>query len=77
MKFERTYKVTVELYDEKVDDLIEICGETREIAIEEYGSVEEWLIGYVEDSIFCNVDHDEEYIKTWDIDQSEVKRIND
>ena len=77
MKFEKNYKITVEIYDDKIDEMLEYCGETRESAIEEWGSVEEWVAGYVEDSMWCNVDTDEEYIKDWQREETDVKKIED
>lgn len=77
MKFEKSYKVTVEIYDDKIDQMLEWCGETRESAIEEWGSVEEWLAGYAEESIVCHVDWDEEYIKDWVIEDTDIKKVED
>lgn len=72
MKFVKTYSIEVEVDDTTIPVLIEDCGYDAESVIEEYGSIEEFVEGYVDEVIICNPY--DEYFAHVSVD-SEVKRI--
>lgn len=56
MKVIKTYIIEVEINEDEIANTIEDCGFTIDEAVEEFGSIEEFVEGYVDDSIVCNWD---------------------
>ena len=54
MKVIKTYTIEVEIDEDEITNTIDDCGFTIDEAVEEFGSVEEFVEGYVDDSIVCN-----------------------
>ncbi len=53
MKVIKTYTIEVEIDENEIASTIEDCGFTLDEAVEEFGSVEEFIEGYVDDCIVC------------------------
>jgi len=62
MKVIKTYTIEVEIEESEIARTIEDCGFTLDEAVEEFGSIEEFVEGYVDDSIICHCD-DEKLFK--------------
>lgn len=54
MKVIKTYTIEVEIDENEIASTIEDCGFTLDEAVEEFGSVEEFIEGYVDDCIVCH-----------------------
>ena len=56
MKVIKTYIIEVEINEDEIANTIDDCGFTIDEAVEEFGSIEEFVEGYVDDSIVCHCD---------------------
>lgn len=54
MKFIKTYVIEVEFNEDEIANTIADCGFAFDEAIEEFGSIEEFVEGYVDDCIVCH-----------------------
>lgn len=54
MKVIKTYIIEVEINEDEITNTIEDCGFTIDEVVEEFGSIEEFVEGYVDDCIVCN-----------------------